>query len=264
VTITGPRGFSSLVENLLVVAPHLPFELRLRELDGGERFERALVANLPERQRRVVLKRAVELSDARNRVERERRLVVAERLDDAAAKEVLAARHVTDQCLACGGDFHALARRGRSERATDRRTDELALFGVERFDELRDQRAIRVVFEEAVRDGAEPIVGTRQRFAHRVLRARIVEPGQQDECPVADVAVAVFGYRLNQRGHRLRRRSTAHEARRVRPRGVIEIAELGDRRLELYRRNRLGRAGLLLRACNLATAEDSEDRDPES
>src|SRR5258708_18579765 len=35
VTIVGPPGFSSVVERLLVVAPHLPFEVRSRELHGG-------------------------------------------------------------------------------------------------------------------------------------------------------------------------------------------------------------------------------------
>src|ERR1700694_2981897 len=39
VAIVGPRGFASVVEHLLVVAPHLPFEVRLRELRGGECFE---------------------------------------------------------------------------------------------------------------------------------------------------------------------------------------------------------------------------------
>src|SRR5437763_8546398 len=41
VTIAGPRGFASVVERLLVVAPHLSFAVRLREFAGGECFESA-------------------------------------------------------------------------------------------------------------------------------------------------------------------------------------------------------------------------------
>jgi ribonuclease Z len=41
VLIVGPPGLSSVVEHLLVVAPHLPFEVRCRELLGGDCFELA-------------------------------------------------------------------------------------------------------------------------------------------------------------------------------------------------------------------------------
>src|SRR6266851_5657421 len=41
VEIAGPAGFSAVVERLLVVAPHLPFEVRYRELAGGDCFELA-------------------------------------------------------------------------------------------------------------------------------------------------------------------------------------------------------------------------------
>ncbi len=38
VLIVGPVGFAGLVERLLVVAPHLPFEVHYRELRGGDCF----------------------------------------------------------------------------------------------------------------------------------------------------------------------------------------------------------------------------------
>ena len=71
-------------------------------------------------------------------------------------------------------------------------------------EKLRHHRAIGVVLEEAVGDGAQAIVGAGERLAHRVLRARIVEPGQQHERAIAHVAVRVLGHGLQQRGHRLR------------------------------------------------------------
>ncbi len=39
VQIVGPRGFSNVVQHLLVVAPHLPFEVRWRELGEGDWLE---------------------------------------------------------------------------------------------------------------------------------------------------------------------------------------------------------------------------------
>jgi ribonuclease Z len=41
VEIVGPAGVIRVVEHLLVVAPHLPFEVRCRELLGGDCFESA-------------------------------------------------------------------------------------------------------------------------------------------------------------------------------------------------------------------------------
>src|SRR5205807_5397908 len=41
VLIVGPQGFAGVVERLLVVAAHLPFAVRYRELLGGECFELA-------------------------------------------------------------------------------------------------------------------------------------------------------------------------------------------------------------------------------
>src|SRR5438132_11798859 len=41
VLLVGPPGFSEVVRRLLVVAPHLPFEVRYLELAGGECFAHA-------------------------------------------------------------------------------------------------------------------------------------------------------------------------------------------------------------------------------
>src|SRR5260221_14387901 len=41
VFIAGPQGFSGVVERLLVVAPHLPFQVRYRELPRAECFDLA-------------------------------------------------------------------------------------------------------------------------------------------------------------------------------------------------------------------------------
>ncbi len=41
VQIVGPPGFSAVVERLLIVAPHLPFDIHCRELRGGECFKLA-------------------------------------------------------------------------------------------------------------------------------------------------------------------------------------------------------------------------------
>src|SRR5262249_62323430 len=84
--------------------------LGCRTLQCGQRLERALVAELPERQRRIILQRTLELGDAVDRVERELRLVIAERFDDGAAEEVLAARDLWDEGLS---DARILGERGQ-------------------------------------------------------------------------------------------------------------------------------------------------------
>ena len=99
-----------------------------------------------------------------DRVEGIRRLVVAERLDHDAAKKILAAADVADERLLDAGRLERGSRsrkrpRERRERADQRRTDELRLLFVERGEQRRHHRAIRVVLEEAVGDRAQPIVG---------------------------------------------------------------------------------------------------------
>jgi hypothetical protein len=68
-------------------------------LEGGERIDRALVADLPQRQGRIVLQRAIELRDGGQRVKGPQRLVVAERFNDGAAENILAARDLANQRL---------------------------------------------------------------------------------------------------------------------------------------------------------------------
>ena len=110
------------------------------------------------------------MRDGGDRVERVVRLVVAERLDDRAAEEVLAAADVANERLPhasdrrrCGGE--------RARRATGR--DEFGLLLVERGKQLRHQRRIGIVLEEAVGDGPQPIV--RARSATRAWRLSSVD-----------------------------------------------------------------------------------------
>ena len=101
----------------------------------GERAERALVADLAERRRRIVLQRTVELGDLGQPRNRRGDLVVADRFDHGAAEEIDAARRVANQHL---GDLGILRHRG--ERANQRRADELAFFLVERGQHPRRER----------------------------------------------------------------------------------------------------------------------------
>src|SRR6185436_9641192 len=99
-----------------------------RPLDRGQRLERALVPDLAQRQRRVVLQRTVEFGDGDERVNRILCLVIAERLDDRAAEEIFATRHLADQRLSRAGDV--VARSGGQERgegADESGTDEFGL-----------------------------------------------------------------------------------------------------------------------------------------
>ena len=216
-------------------------------LQHRERLERPLVSDLPERQRRIVLQRTVELRDGDERVVRVERLVIAKRFDDRAAEEVLSATDVSQQRLT-----HARIVALRRQRAHQRRAHELALLLVEGRHEIGNHRAIGMVFEEAVRDRAETIVGAGARLAHRVLRARIVEAGQKDERAIADVAVGMLGDGLQQRRHRLRGHGPPDRACRAGTDGVIEVAELVDGGLQLLGGNGLRRrpvpARRLLRA----------------
>ena len=58
-----------------------------RPLQTGERLERPLVADSPQRQRRIVLQRSIELRDDRERVVRVLCLVFTECLDDRADRK---------------------------------------------------------------------------------------------------------------------------------------------------------------------------------
>ena len=90
---------------------------RRRALDGRQRLERALVADLPQRERGIVLQRAIELGDGRQRVEGVLRLVVAERLDHGAAEEVLAAADVAHERLLTRTDVGRCRSRSRAPPA---------------------------------------------------------------------------------------------------------------------------------------------------
>ena len=128
-------------------------------------LERALVAELPEREHRVVLQRAIELRDLGDRREGIGRAVVAERVDHGAAIEILAAHHERRQRL-----LHLRLVAVGGERAGQRRADELAVFLVERLQQPRRHAAFAVVLEVGVGDGAQPIVRIVERGAHHLTR----------------------------------------------------------------------------------------------
>ena len=166
------------------------------------------------------------------RVERVARLVVAERLDDRAAEEILAAADLAQQRLPRRADRRRCAASARTSAGRTNSACSLSSAA----SSVGDHRRVGIVLEEAVGDGAQPIVRARQRLAHRVLRARIVEAGQQHQRAIADVAVGVLGDGLQQRRHGLRagvRRTVREAVVRV---VVVEIAELVDRGLQLRRR----------------------------
>src|SRR5262249_58567904 len=108
-------------------------------LNRRERFERALVADLSERERRIILQRALELCNGGHRVDGVLRLVVAQRFDDGAPKEVLAAGH-----FALGRLPYARVVAERGERSNQRRPYELRRLLLERGDELGHQRFVGI------------------------------------------------------------------------------------------------------------------------
>ena len=210
-----------------------------RLLKTCKRLERPRRPDLAKRHRRIVLQRSIELRDGRNGVDSVRGLVVAERFDHGAPKEILASGDLTQQRLTGAGALLVGGRRERRHRTHERGPDELALFLVQRCQKLREQAPIRVVLEKTVGDGAQAIVGTRQSFAHRVPGSRIVERREQDEGAISHVAIGVLADGLKQGGNRLRRRRPSDDARRIGANGIVELSEIVDRGPELRRRNRL-------------------------
>lgn len=118
-------------------------------LKSGERLERAAVANLAQRKRRIVEERPIECGDGIDRLEGIARLVVAQRLDHRPAEEVFAPPGPP-----CQDRLNPDIRTVRRQRADQRRPDELRLLPFERRQELRDERWIRVVLEITVGDRA--------------------------------------------------------------------------------------------------------------
>ena len=93
------------------------------------------------------------LGDTGNRLRRIGGLVVAKRLDDRAAKEILATRDVAGQRRPYLG-IGAMCR----QRAGQRRPHELGDLFVKRLEQLWHQRRARVPFEVREGDRAQPIV----------------------------------------------------------------------------------------------------------
>ncbi len=177
--------------------------------------------------------------DGRQRV---RGAIVAERLDDSAAIDVLTAQHEAGQRLL---DRRLVA--VRRERARQRGPDEFAVFFVERFQQAGRNIALRIVLEIGIRHRAQAIVGLVERGAHHVPRARIVEAREQHERAKADVSVGMARRRFDERRNGLCRRRATDEASRRRARRRVELPEGINRRLELRRRGRLIARRLLRR-----------------
>ena len=93
-----------------------------RLLQRRQRRERALVPDLSERQRRIVLEGAVELRNLDERVVGVERLVVAERLDDGAPKIIFAAPDFPEQGLPERGSSYT-APWAASARTSEGRTN---------------------------------------------------------------------------------------------------------------------------------------------
>ena len=149
------------------------------------------------------------------------------------------------------GTFGSMRAAERGERADQRRTHELGLLLVERGEERRHDRAIRVALEETVRDRPQPIVRAGHRLAHGLRRSRVVEAGQQHERPIAHVAVGVLVHRMQQRRRTAWRRRSAGRSRGGGRVGVVEVAQLVDGGLQLLRGNGLW-VRRLLRRCGMA------------
>jgi hypothetical protein len=116
-----------------------------------------------------------------------------------------------------------------------------------------------MMLEIAKGDGPQPIVRAFQRLADGVVGAGIIEPGQQNEGAVSNIAVAVFGGGLEQCGNGLRALGPPNGAGRIRASVVIEIAELVDRDLQLLGTDRLRRGGLLRGLGGRFAAAETED-----
>ena len=205
-------------------------------LKTGQRFERPLVAHLAKRQRRIVLQRAVQLRHDNQRVDGIPCLVVAERLDYCATEEVFSPFDVANEGLLDAGRVSSRAGIAKnpndgSQRPHERRSHEFAFFRFERGEESGRHGPVGIVLEVAVGDGAQPVIRAGQGFPHGVLRARIVEAGQQYKRAIADVAVGVLRYRSKKNGHCLGGGRPADRSSGGGAGRVIEVAELVHRRL---------------------------------
>ena len=215
-------------------------------LQRRERFQRALVLQLPKRNHGVDLQRSTEPRDLQERFQRIRRVIVAERLDHGAPEVVLAPAHLLQQRFT-----HArIAALGR-ECAHERRSHKFAVFAIERLQQHGSHLAGRMMLVVAVGHRAQPIVRIAHDPAHDGRRARIVEARQQHQGTEADVSVVMALDSLNQRRRHRIGRCAPQGASRIHARvegGAarrrIHVPERVDGRLNRLRRERL-RAALL-------------------
>ena len=171
-------------------------------------------------------------------------LVLAERLDDGAAEQILAAVGLADERF-LNRRISPVCGQGPDER----RADELRHLLVEFGEQPRSHRRLRVGFEPGIGDVAKAIVAIVDHRQHDGSRAWIVEPREQHERAEADVAVGMAGHRLGQSRYGLRRRGTPDEARSLDTCRVIELAQLIDRGRERQASRGHSRRRRGLRSC---------------
>jgi hypothetical protein len=217
-------------------------------LQRRQRFHCLGILELPERDDGIHLKRPGQPGNFHQLWHRIRRPVIAQRLDHAAAKKILAAIDLDLQRFT-----YARVLRMRRQRANERRPHELAFFALERLEQRRDHRLIGMVLEIHVRDRPEPVVRIARNFTNQLRSAGIGERGQQHERFEPDVLVFVALDRADQRRSHRPGRCTPQGSRRVEPGREIEVAQRIDCRLHAFRRRRLWSA--LLRGCHSALAE---------
>ena len=198
--------------------------LRRGALQAREHGERLPVSHLPQRQRRIVLQRALEARDGDQRIDGVGCLVIAQRFDDAAPEEVLPAHHLAEHRLA-----RARVGAERGNRADERGAHEFRRLLVERIEESAQHRRFGVPLEVRVGHFAQPIVRIVGDAAHHVGNARVIEGGEEDENTEADVAVGVAFEGLEERRGNLRGRTAAQTCGGAGSLRVIEIAEVFDR-----------------------------------
>ena len=209
---------------------------RRGSLQTRENRQRRLVADLAERDRGIDLKRPISLGDLGDRPHGIGRLVVAERLDQRAAEVGLPLHDLPGHRL-----FDLRVSAVGRQRAGQGRPHELGRLGHQRGKQLGHDGRVGIVLEITVSDRAQAIVLLRQRGAHDVAGARVVEPGEQDERAKADERVRMGFHGLEQRGHGNRRIGPPGRPRRSHAVAELDGAELVDRRGELGRSNGVAR-----------------------
>ena len=129
-------------------------------------------------------------------------------------------------------------------------------------EKIANESAVGMMLEKAVRNRPQAIVGAGARLAHRILRAWIVEAGENDERAITDIAVGMLGDRLQERRHGLRGDGSSDCTGRAGTNAEIEVAELADGGFQLVCGDGL-RGVRFLRHCGEPAPEDTKDTQTE-